>query len=181
MPSLLDGHNVQQRSVILSSFHALPPPPRRNSLFVPESMEKGDPKLSPEGGEEKDFSSKQPIDREERGDSLVNREDSLVDEDERNSLLTDKDEASSPPKKPTSPAEKRPAQEATVNEESQHIRETTANDEKRQKIQESQNTVLQGICSHLRQHGQELLHQLQQEQLLPPTATVDTVTPEMLA
>ena len=105
----------------------------------------------------------------------------MVDEDERNSPLTDKDEASSPSKKPTSPAEKRPAQEATVNEESQHIRETTANDEKRQKIQESQNTVLQGICSHLRQHGQELLHRLQQEQLLPPTATVDTVTPEVLA
>ena len=180
MPSLLDGHNVQQRSVILSSFHALPPPPRRNSLFVPESMEKGDAELSP-GGEEKDFSSKQPIDREERGDSLVNREDSLVDEDERNSPLTDKDEASSPPKKPTSPAEKCPAQEATVNKESQHIHETTANDEKRQKIQESQNTFLQGICSHLRQHGQELLHRLQQEQLLPPTATVDTVTPEVLA
>ena len=164
----------------MTSFHALPPPPRRNSLFVPESVEKGDPKLSPEGGEEKDFSSKQPTDREERGDSLVNREDSLV-EDERNSPLTDKDEASSPPKKPTSPAEKRPAQEATVNEESQHIRETTANDEKRQKMQEPQNTVLQGICSHLRQHGQELLHRLQQEQLLPPTATVDTVTPEVLA
>lgn len=163
----------------MSSFHALPPPPRRNSLFVPESMEKSEAKLSP-GGEEKDFSSKQPIDREERGDSLVNREDSLV-EDESSSPLTDKDEASSPPKKPTSPAEKCPAQEATVNKESQHIRETTANDEKRQKIQESQNTVLQGICSHLRQHGQELLHRLQQEQLLPPTATVDTVTPEVLA
>ena len=180
MPSLLDGHIAQQRSVILSSFHALPPPPRRNSLFVSESVEKGDAELSPEGGEEKDFSSKQPIDREERGDSLVNREDSLV-EDESSSLLTDKDEASSPPKKPTSPAEKRPAQEATVNEESQHIRETTANDEKRQKMQEPQNTVLQGICSHLRQHGQELPHRLQQEQLLPPTATVDTVTPEVLA
>ena len=180
MPSLLDGHIAQQRSVILSSFHALPPPPRRNSLFVSESVEKGDAELSPEGGEEKDFSSKQPIDREERGDSLVNREDSLV-EDESSSLLTDKDEASSPPKKPTSPAEKRPAQEAMANKESQHIRETTANDEKRQKIQESQNTVLQGICSHLRQHGQELLHRLQQEQLLPPTATVDTVTPEVLA
>ena len=180
MPSLLDGHIAQQQNVVLPSFHALQPPPRRNSLFVPESMEKGDAELAPEGGEEKDFSSKQPIDREERGDSLVNREDSLV-EDESSSPLTDKDEASSPPKKPTSPAEKCPAQEATVNKESQHIRETTANDEKRQKIQEPQNTVLQGICSHLRQHGQELLHRLQQEQLLPPTATVDTVTPEVLA
>lgn len=180
MPSLLDGHIAQQRNVGMSSFHALPPPPRRNSLFVPESVEKSEAKLSP-GGEEKDFSSKQPIDIEERGDSLVNREDSLVDEDERNSLLTDKDEASSPPKKPTSPAEKRPAQEATVNEESQHIRETTANDKKRQKMQEPQSIVLQGICSHLRQHGQELLHRLQQEQLLPPTVTVDTVTPEVLA
>lgn len=149
-------------------------------MFVPESVEKSEAGLSPDGGEEKDFRSKQPTDREERGDSLVNREDSLV-EDESSSLLTDKDEASSPPKKPTSPAEKRPAQEATVNEESQHIRETTANDKKRQKIQEPQNTVLQGICSHLRQHGQELLHRLQQEQLLPPTATVDTVTPEVLA
>ena len=154
----------------MPSFHPLPPPPRRNSLFVSESMEKGDAELSPEGGEEKDFSSKQPIDREERGDSLVIREDSLV-EDESSSPPIDKDEASSPPKKPTSPAEKCPAQEATVNEESQHIRETTANDD----------TVLQGICSHLRQHGQELLHRLQQEQLLPPTATVDTVTPEVLA
>lgn len=168
----------------MPSFHALPPPPRRNSLFVPESVEKGDAGLSPDGGEEKDFSSKQPTDREERGDSLVNREkrdDSLVDEDERNSPPIDKDEASSQPKKPTSPAEKCPAQEATVNKESQHIRETTANDEKRQKIQKSQNTVLQGICSHLRQHGQELLHRLQQEQLLLPTTTVDTVTPEVLA
>ena len=145
-----------------------------------ESVEKGDAELSP-GGEEKDLRSKQPIDREERGDSLVNREDSLVDEDERNSPPIDKDEASSQPKKPTSPAEKCPAQEATVNKESQHIRETTANDEKRQKIQKSQNTVLQGICSHLRQHGQELLHRLQQEQLLLPRATVDTVTPEVLA
>lgn len=112
---------------------------------------------------------------------MVNREDSLVDEDERYSPPIDKDEASSPPKKPTSPADKRPAQEATVNEESQHIRETTANDEKRQKMQEPQSIVLQGICSHLRQHGQELLHRLQQEQLLLPTATVDTVTPEVLA
>ena len=112
---------------------------------------------------------------------MVNREDSLVDEDERYSPPIDKDEASSPPKKPTSPADKRPAQEATFNEESQHIRETTANDEKRQKMQEPQSIVLQGICSHLRQHGQELLHRLQQEQLLLPTATVDTVTPEVLA
>ncbi|OAO12963.1 hypothetical protein AV274_5337 [Blastocystis sp. ATCC 50177/Nand II] len=48
-------------------------------------------------------------------------------------------------------------------------------------MQEPQSIVLQGICSHLRQHGQELLHRLQQEQLLLPTATVDTVTPEVLA
>ena len=48
-------------------------------------------------------------------------------------------------------------------------------------MQEPQSIVLQGICSHLQQHGQELLHRLQQEQLLLPTATVDTVTPEVLA
>ena len=87
-------------------------------------------------------------------------------------------------------------QKQSVQESPQQVSEVVTHDEKRPKTQaivaetmqriveqhtDTQHTILQGICSHLQQHGQELLHRLQQEQLLPAAAAVDTVTPETLA
>lgn len=81
----------------------------------------------------------------------------------------------------TDSLQKRPVQETL-----QQASGVTAHEEKRPRTQvmvteTTHNAVLQGICSHLQQHGQEQLHRLQQEQLLPAAASVDTVTPDTLA